>query len=386
MSNERLSASLVWLALLVLAMCLHTPRQSMSVQKRVALALVWLALLVLAGWWISQRLELSGDLRKFMPPPAETGVRSARCPGAAEETSAPCLCVCTPHRQSHERTQTRRARAGLALAAVVAGWWISQRLQLSGDLRKFMPPRRRNRRGAVPDAAGAAEETSAPMLMCLHTAQAVHERTQTRRARAGLAPLLVLAGWWISQRLELSGDLRKFMPAPQTPAQKLLIDELGEGPGSRLLLISLSGSDAGMLASQSQALATHLVQQTAGSGGIFNLVANGSDAGLEAIPDQLRPYRYLLSPTLDTQGFDAAYLRDELSTRVQDLGSPAATLIEPLLPSDPTLETLRLAEAWQPANAPQRLHGVWFDRPGREALLVAQTEAAGRSEWAIGCS
>ena len=28
------------------------------------------------------------------------------------------------------------------------------------------------------------------------------------------------------------------MPAPQTPAQKLLIDELGEGPGSRLLLIA----------------------------------------------------------------------------------------------------------------------------------------------------
>ncbi len=63
--------------------------------------------------------------------------------------------------------------------------------------------------------------------------------------------------------------------------------------------------------------------------------------------------------------------------RVQDLGSPAASLLEPLLPSDPTLETLRVAEALQPANAPQRLHGVWFDRAGERALLAIETKAAG---------
>jgi predicted exporter len=34
---------------------------------RIALALLWLALLAVAGWWIGGRLELSGDLRKFMP-------------------------------------------------------------------------------------------------------------------------------------------------------------------------------------------------------------------------------------------------------------------------------------------------------------------------------
>jgi predicted exporter len=29
--------------------------------------LLWLALLVVIGWSVSQRLEMSGDLRKFMP-------------------------------------------------------------------------------------------------------------------------------------------------------------------------------------------------------------------------------------------------------------------------------------------------------------------------------
>lgn len=196
------------------------------------------------------------------------------------------------------------------------------------------------------------------------------------RSRVALALLwlavLALAAWAITQRLQLSGDLRKFMPAAETPAQKLLIDELGEGPGSRLLLMSISGADAPTLAAQSQALRTALSARPE-----FALVANGGDASLEAIPERLRPYRYLLSDTFDARPLDEAMLREELDARVQDLGSPAASLIEPLLPADPTLETLKLAERWQPANAPQRLHEAWFDRAGDKALLVAQTRAAG---------
>lgn len=198
--------------------------------------------------------------------------------------------------------------------------------------------------------------------------------TPARRLALALLWLaaLALAGWAIGQRLQLSGDLRRFMPSAQTPAQKLLIDELGEGPGSRLLLVALSGDTQQALAAQSEAMRNALAAKPE-----FKLVANGADLGLDAIPERLRPYRYLLSPTLDTNAFDAAYLGDELQARVQDLGSPASAMLEPLLPNDPTLETLKLAEAWQPANAPQRLHGVWFDRAGREALLALETRAAG---------
>lgn len=196
-------------------------------------------------------------------------------------------------------------------------------------------------------------------------------RTRLALALAWLVVLLAL-GWWVGNHLQLSGDLRKFMPAARTPAQKLLMDELGEGPGSRLLLIGLSGSDASTLAAQSQALRAKLAASPA-----FKLVANGGNLGLDAIPARLRPYRYLLSDSFDAHPLDAAALRDALDARVQDLGSPAAGLVEPLLPSDPTLETLHLAERWQPANAPQRLHDVWFDRAGKEALLVAQTVAPG---------
>ena len=139
-----------------------------------------------------------------------------------------------------------------------------------------------------------------------------------------------------------------------------------------MLLIELSGArDAETLAAQSKALRASLSNDAR-----FTLVANG-EGGLEAFPERLRPYRYLLSPTLDTQRFDAAYLGEQVQSRVADLGSPAAALVEPLVPSDPTLETLVLAESWEPATAPQRIDGVWFDRAGKKALLAVQTRAAG---------
>ncbi|GAB3510463.1 MMPL family transporter [Pseudoxanthomonas daejeonensis] len=184
--------------------------------------------------------------------------------------------------------------------------------------------------------------------------------------------VLAVAGWLLGRGLKVEEDLRRFLPTPRTPAQVLLVDELGEGPGSRVLLLAISGAGPEALAARSQAmrgaLATHAE---------IALAANGDSGGLDAVPAHLRPYRYLLSPTLDTQPLDAAFLRDELEQRMQDLGSPAADLVEPLLASDPTLETLRLAERWQPANAPQRRHGVWFDRDGSQALLLVQTQAAG---------
>ncbi|WP_225765753.1 MMPL family transporter [Stenotrophomonas sp. Marseille-Q4652] len=195
------------------------------------------------------------------------------------------------------------------------------------------------------------------------------------RQRTGLALawllLLLVAGAWISSRIGVSGDLRKFMPDAQTPAEKLLLDELGEGPGSRLLLLALSGDTPEVLAQQSQALRQALEAEP-----LVELVANGEQAGLEAIPETLLPYRYLLSADA-AASLQADALAQALQERVQDLGSPAGALVEPLIGSDPTLEIVKLAEALQPARAPQRLHEVWFDRGGRQALLLVQTRAAG---------
>ena len=184
--------------------------------------------------------------------------------------------------------------------------------------------------------------------------------------------LLVLAalGWMVSQRLTVSTDLRSFMPAPTTPDQRLLMAQVGDGPGSRLLLLTIAGRPDAALAALSKALAQALKRDPR-----YPQVLNGS-FDLGALDPQLLPYRYLLSPTLDTQPLDEAYLTDQLQQRVDDLSSPAAGLLKGLLPRDPTLETLKLATRWAPAKSPELRDGVWFS-PRDEALLLVQTAAAG---------
>jgi predicted exporter len=184
--------------------------------------------------------------------------------------------------------------------------------------------------------------------------------------------LLVLAalGWIVAQRLHVTTDLRSFMPAPTTPDQRLLMDQVGEGPASRLLLLAIDGAPSGSLARLSRGLAVALKHDPR-----YAQVLNGN-VDLGALPDGLLAYRYLLSPTLDTQALDEPYLADQLQQRVDDLSSPGASLLKPLLPRDPTLEVLKLAQLWAPARSPELRDGVWFSKQG-EALLLVQTAAAG---------
>jgi predicted exporter len=73
---------------------------------------------------------------------------------------------------------------------------------------------------------------------------------------------------------------------------------------------------------------------------------------------------------------DTTFLRDQLEQRVEDLSSLAADMLKDLLPRDPTLEVLALAQRWTPAKVPLTRDGVWFS-PRGEALLLAQTRAPG---------
>ncbi len=205
-------------------------------------------------------------------------------------------------------------------------------------------------------------------------------------ARLALLACWLLAlgglGALVAWRLQVSTDLRSFMPAPTTPDQRLLMEQVGDGPGSRLLLLAIEARCAApaacaksaqrdaTLAALSQGLAAALKQDPR-----YSQVLNGS-FDLGALDPALLPYRYLLSPTLDTQPLDEAYLADQLEQRLDDLSSPAAVLLKDLLPRDPTLEVLKLAQRWSPSKSPDTREGVWFS-PQNEALLLVQTQAAG---------
>src|SRR5262249_47981990 len=64
---------------------------------------------------------------------------------------------------------------------------------------------------------------------------------------------VLIVGWWlvlaalaalVSTHIKISGDLRSFMPPAQTDDQKLLMDEIGNGPASQLLLVAIGGPRA----------------------------------------------------------------------------------------------------------------------------------------------
>ena len=196
---------------------------------------------------------------------------------------------------------------------------------------------------------------------------------------APMRRLVLLVGWivvlvavaaYTAHTLRISTDLRSFMPPAQTADQKLLMEQIGEGPGSRLLLLAINGADEQRLAELSRAFSGALRADPH-----FTQVINGEfDAGM--LDESLLPYRYLLTSSFDEEPLDEAMLADELSQRVEDLGSPAATLLKPLLPRDPTLEIMKLAERWSPPKAPLVREGVWFSPEG-EALLLVQSHAAG---------
>ncbi len=184
--------------------------------------------------------------------------------------------------------------------------------------------------------------------------------------------LVLLAGltWFVQRQLQVSTDLRLFLPSPTTPEQQLLLEEIGEGPASRVMVISLEGAAPEQLADASRMLVENLQ-----SSPYFRIVTNG-DISLDSVPDELLAYRYLLSPTLDEHPLDEKYLHKELQERARDLASPAGAFLEPWLPRDPTLELLKVLQRWQPMQEPNRLFDVWFDREGHRALLIAQTRAA----------
>ena len=64
--------------------------RTLTSSQRIVLALLWLAILAGGALWLGGRLQLSGDLRKFMPAPGSDG-RAAiveAAPAAGEFSAA----------------------------------------------------------------------------------------------------------------------------------------------------------------------------------------------------------------------------------------------------------------------------------------------------------
>lgn len=197
----------------------------------------------------------------------------------------------------------------------------------------------------------------------------------TARGRASILLVwaaLVAACAWIAWRADYTADLSAFLPRSPTPSQKILVDQLREGVVSRLILGGIEGASPSVLAALSETLIARLAADPQ-----FAYVNNGAEARLTADGEFLLRHRYLLSPGVTPERFTVEGLRQALEEDLDLLGSSMGTLMNRLLPSDPTGELLRLLERFDLEGGPQKRDGVWFSRDGKRALLLMQTRAAG---------
>ena len=185
--------------------------------------------------------------------------------------------------------------------------------------------------------------------------------------------LLLLAGSAVvAARARYVADLSAFLPSHPSANQQLLVDQLREGPASRLILIALEGADASVRARLSLALARRLRAD-----GEFSSVGNGEQLTQERDRRFLFRHRYLLSAAVTAQRFSAAGLRLSIQASIDALASPAGPWLKSLLPRDPTGEMLQVVDQLDGTTAPRSADGVWVSRSGDWALLVAETKAAG---------
>jgi predicted exporter len=173
-------------------------------------------------------------------------------------------------------------------------------------------------------------------------------------------------------RAHYSTDLSAFLPAHPTPTQQLLVDQLRDGPASRLILIAIEQGDLASRARVSLGLVERLRKDAQ-----FASVNNGEAVAGQRDREFLFQHRYLLSEAVNSQRFTAAGLSAAIRETIDNLASPAGLLFKSLLPRDPTGELLNIIDQLARSPQPDSRDGVWVSGDASRALAVAQTAASG---------
>lgn len=175
--------------------------------------------------------------------------------------------------------------------------------------------------------------------------------------------IAIIAATVLWFRLQLSFDLSVFFPQQSSLSHDILLEQMKDGPGSRLLVIGLSGGDNEQLENLSSNLKQHLSEDAA-----FISVMNGDfevdDLQIPAPLDQF----YLLLADYD---YSEAALHSAFIDRQRDLAFGGGSSLLNLMARDPWLKTLDILERLASVS---RSDGVWFAEDG-SAVLLAETIA-----------
>ena len=173
-------------------------------------------------------------------------------------------------------------------------------------------------------------------------------------------------------------DMSVFMPRHPTNSQAVLVNQLKEGAASKVVLIGVDG----LAETEFESTSVAFTEALHGSN-LFTFVANGRVASDPATQKLLFDYRYLLSDAINAERFSVAGLKQSLALRASELAGSAGLMTAQLVASDPTGETLHIAEslaagyAAKPESATAGRNGLWGNEAGTRAVLIAVTRAAG---------
>lgn len=173
-------------------------------------------------------------------------------------------------------------------------------------------------------------------------------------------------------RADYTADLSAFLPRAPSARQQLLVDQLRDGPASRLLLIAIAGGDAVARAQLSSTIARQLRTNPA-----FSSVDNGEPVNQQRDREFLFDHRYLLSENVTAQRFTVEGLNGAIDDTIALLASPAGIVAKSLLPRDPTGEFLQILNQLDRTAQPRLLAGVWASLDGQRTLLLASIRSAG---------
>ncbi len=183
---------------------------------------------------------------------------------------------------------------------------------------------------------------------------------------AALAAVAVLAGAF--RLVPIQTDIAAFLPTGQTPAARLMLDELRQGAAGGVLLVGVEGAPIDILATITPAMATALRAT-----GLFRLVA----AGAQSLPDAAETADLFARRfTMADVPLDVGTLHTGMTALLRALQSSAAPVAQQYGFADPTGGFTSLLRSWSGAAGPVRsIGGAWFDPARDRALLVASTRA-----------
>ncbi len=190
--------------------------------------------------------------------------------------------------------------------------------------------------------------------------------------------LAMALGIGILANSRFQADMSVFMPRQPTKSQAVLVNQLQEGAASKVVLIGVEGLATNEFESTTVAFAEALRGSL-----LFTFVANGRVASDPATQKLLFDYRYLLSDAVNAKRFSVDGLKQSLAQRASELAGSAGLMTAQLMASDPTGETLHIAEslaAGYTAKADSKAaghNGLWGNAAGTRAVLIAVTRAPG---------